>query len=37
MSETYSDLNDEGFFSTGNIIIFSFLSLLVLLIGKYKN
>ena len=34
MSETYSEIKDEGFFSTGNIIIISFLSLLVLLIGK---
>ena len=33
MSETYSEIKDEGFFSTGNIIIFSFLSLLILLIG----
>ncbi len=34
MSETYSEIKDEGFFSTGNIIIFSFLSLLVIFIGK---
>jgi hypothetical protein len=35
MSEVYSDIKDEGLFSTGNIIIFSFLFLLILLIGKY--
>ncbi len=36
MSEVYTDIKDEGLFSTGNIIIFSFLLLLVLLISKYK-
>ena len=33
MSDSFKQ--DEGFFTTGNIIIITFLSLLVLLIGNY--
>ena len=36
MSEVYTNIKDEGLFSTGTIIIFLFLLLLDLLISKYK-